>query len=122
MSKRRVLIADDSRLARMMLRSTLASARPNWEIVESGDAEEALAKAADQPMDLFLLDINMPGMNGLELGSKLKERLPDVPVALVTANVQDKMRDRAEAKGFIFLEKPITDEKVADLLDRVAID
>ena len=80
MAPLRVLLVDDEALARLRLRSLLQDcADPASEVVgEAGDADEALALLRGQPCDLLLLDIGMPGPDGLQLAAALRA-LPTPP-------------------------------------------
>ncbi len=116
MAVKSILAVDDSRLARMLFQRVIAVSCPNWRFHEACDGPEALNKVAEEPPDVALVDLNMPGMNGLELAVKLREKHPDMTIALVTANIQERVRSRVEKSGFIFFEKPLTQEKVEKLL------
>jgi CheY-like chemotaxis protein len=106
----RVLIVDDSKLARMAVGRTLSGLRPDWERVEATNAEEALALARQGSFDLALLDFNMPGRDGLELAAELRELRPEMPVAVISANLQTEIVNRARSVGAEFLAKPLTEE------------
>ena len=107
-----ILIVDDSRLSRMVLRKFVTQLQPDWQIIEACDGPEALNKCEGNQIDWMSIDYNMPGMDGLTLASKLKIRYPDAQMALVTANVQDSIREQAEGMGISFIHKPITLEKI----------
>ncbi|MBI3229242.1 MAG: response regulator [Burkholderiales bacterium] len=111
------LIVDDSRVSRMMSRQFVLSARPDWQIEEAGTGEEAIEKVQNFTPVLILLDVNMPGMGGLAAAEKLRQMLPDVRIAMLTANVQDATRNRATALGVGFVEKPVTEHRIHALLD-----
>lgn len=108
------LIVDDSKLSRVMIKTILKEHYPDWEILEAEDGDAAL-KLADKAIDVMTLDMNMPGMNGIELGQKLKQRFPDALIALVTANIQQSTRDKAKNEGFVFVPKPVTEEKILNV-------
>lgn len=108
-----VLLVDDSRVARMSLRRAIAASLPDATIVEAGAADEAEVVCAANPVTIALIDFNMPGRNGLELAESLKATHPDLRMALVTANIQDSVAERATALGMVFIPKPPT----ADLLN-----
>jgi len=54
----------------------------------------------------------MPGMDGITLAEKLKASYPEARMALLTANIQDSIRDRAKELDIEFIQKPITEDKV----------
>lgn len=116
MAVKRFLVVDDSRLARMMMRDVLGRQSPDSQVVEAGNPQEALALLERESFDMALLDLNMPGMNGLELASRIQEIAPATRLILVTANIQDQVRQRAEGMGVRFLDKPVNDTKMAALL------
>ncbi|NGZ06857.1 MAG: response regulator [Magnetococcales bacterium] len=117
MDNKTVLIVDDSSLARMMVRKIFATSFTDWQLIEAKDGTEALA-LAESPLQLALLDFNMPGMNGIELAEKLMVKCPGVAVYLVTANIQDRMHQRAESMGIGFIKKPIAENKIAEVLKK----
>ncbi|MBF0215312.1 MAG: response regulator [Magnetococcales bacterium] len=119
MDKKTVMIVDDSSLARMMVRKIFSTSFKDWTLLEAKDGAEAL-QLAENPLHLALLDFNMPGMNGIELAEKLLEKYPTLGVYLVTANIQERMHQRAESMGIGFIKKPIAEAKIADILKQIA--
>ncbi|TYQ13768.1 UNVERIFIED_ORG: response regulator receiver domain-containing protein [Zoogloea ramigera] len=111
-----VLIVDDSRVSRMMARQYILHLQPGWNVVEAGTGEESLDKARAALPDLVLMDVNMPGMGGIAAAEQLRRLAPALPISLLTANVQSATRERAEALGLGFMEKPITEARIAQLL------
>ncbi len=111
----RVLIVDDSRLARMSVGKALDGLHPDWVRMEAANADEALSLIKDA--DITLLDFNMPGRDGLEVATELRTLHPDMPVAVISANSQTEIVSRAEAVGAIFLNKPLTAQALAAFLD-----
>lgn len=101
-----VLLVDDSRVARMSLRRSIGALLPDATIVEAGSADEAIVVAGQHTISVALIDFNMPGRTGLELAEELRQSYPDLPMALVTANIQDAVADRARALGMTFIPKP----------------
>ena len=63
----KVLVVDDSKLARMAVNKVLLALRPDWIRVEAANADEALASLAETKPDLAVMDFNMPGRDGLKL-------------------------------------------------------
>lgn len=112
MAEKIVLVVDDSSLARMMIRNLIAQSFPDWQVLETKSADEALAQVQGVNPAVALIDYNMPGMNGLDLALKLMEIHPTLQLHLVTANIQEKMQQRAEAAGIGFITKPVSLEKL----------
>lgn len=113
----KVLIVDDSRLGRMMTEQTLRQVRPDWSVGMAASAEEALALVkVERDYALGLIDQTMPGMGGLTLVGGLRALLPNLRIALVTASIQDSVRQRAQAAEIGFIDKPITPEKLESFL------
>jgi CheY-like chemotaxis protein len=116
----KVLIVDDSKLARMAAAKVLKSCCPDWPRVEAGSAAEALtAMEADAP-DIALVDYNMPAQDGLHLVEGLRKLNPDMPIAVISANHQQEVVNRATALGAIFLPKPLAQAALDDFL-KVAV-
>ena len=87
----KVLVVDDSKLARMVMASAFRRIRPDWSLVETSNADEALATVSKGAVDIALIDFNMPGTDGLELAASIRKTHPGMPVAVVSANVQDEI-------------------------------
>ena len=86
----RVLLADDHSLFRKGLASLLSSNKGFKVVGEAQDGTEALNKAKDLKPDLILMDVYMPGGNGLEATRQIKEALPSVKVVILTVSEEDK--------------------------------
>jgi len=114
---RSVLVVDDSRLTRMMISKIISTHHTNWLILEAENAEEALALCDEQAFDYITLDHNMPGMTGLDAYPLLREKQADAKIGLFTANIQKSTKERSEAAGLEFVEKPISEEKVMSFFE-----
>ena len=86
----RILLVDDHSLFRKGIASLLAAERGFEVVGEAGDGPEALAKARELMPDLILMDISMPGMNGLETTRRIKEVLPYVKIVILTVSEEDQ--------------------------------
>jgi len=117
----KVLIVDDSKLARIVAGRALAALQPDWERVEAAEAEEALALVGAGGIDAVLLDYNMPGKDGLALAAELRAGHPSMPIAVITANVQDEVIARARAIGATFVSKPLTEEGLRGFVSGAAL-
>ena len=116
MTTKTVLIVDDSRVSRMMARQYITLLHADWIVEEAGTGEESLLKARQHAPDLVLMDVNMPGMGGMAAAEQLRQQFPAMAISLLTANVQSATRERAVAMGLGFVEKPITEARIEQLL------
>lgn len=116
----KVLIVDDSKLARMSVARILSTLRPDWDRVEAANAVEALQKTRELSPEVVLVDFNMPGKDGVTLASELRALDPDISVAVISANHQLQVIERTRAAGAVFLPKPLTESALADFLGAVS--
>jgi CheY-like chemotaxis protein len=116
-----ILIVDDSKLARMVMVSAFRRLRPDWNLTEATNADEALGAVSAGTVDIALVDFNMPGTDGLELVARIRKIRPTMPVAVVSANVQDEIIARARELNAAFVAKPLTDEALAAFLSGAAL-
>ena len=116
MTSHTILVVDDSRVSRMLIRAIIAHADPQAVVIEASNGEEALAKTQATSITIATLDLNMPGMDGLVLAKQLIERFPNAKIGLLTANIQEMVRQKAEALGINFISKPITEEKILSFI------
>ena len=108
----KVLVVDDSRLARMAIAKALNSLRPDWTRVEAASADEAVALARTATFDIALIDFNMPGRDGLALAAELRGMRPEAPIAVITANLQNEIVTRAGELGAAFISKPVSEHEL----------
>ena len=117
----RVLLVDDEALARLRLRSLLqAIDEPANQVVgEAGDASGALVLLREHRCDLLLLDIGLPGRDGLQLAAAL-HAMPQAPaVVFVTAHAEHALR-AFDLDAADYLTKPVQRERLRSALRRVA--
>lgn len=112
----KVLIVDDSKLARMAVIKALNALHPNWQRAEAATADEALILIEEFSPDIVLLDFNMPGKDGLAFAAEMSESKPQIVVAVISANRQVEVISRAQAVGATFLPKPLTEKALDDFL------
>ena len=105
-----VLIVDDSKLARIVLKKAIGALKPEWEPHEAANGDEALSALRRAHFDVVIVDYNMPGLDGLALAEEVRSFEAKVPIALVTANVQHDVIARARALNVAFVPKPITED------------
>jgi CheY-like chemotaxis protein len=112
----KLLIVDDSKLARMSAAKALNALYPDWSRIEAANADEALSLTKQTSFDVALLDFNMPGRDGLELAAELLALHPSTPLAVVSANHQEEIVARARAIGAVFLTKPLNEQAFSAFL------
>ena len=101
-----ILVVDDSNYARRILRQTLEQA--GYSVVEAGSGLGALESFALQQPDLILLDLTMEDMPGLEVLSKLRQSGNEVPVIVISADVQQSTEKIVQDAGAVrFVGKPV---------------
>lgn len=113
----RMLLVDDDPGVRRFVVRVLREA--GHEVTALGDAESALARVLAARPELFLLDINLPGMHGIDLAQKLRRSrgMEKVPVVILSVRTHPSDKVVAFASGAVrYLEKPF---KKAELLDAV---
>ena len=111
-----LLIVDDSRTSRTLIRSMTTKMRPAWRITEASNADEALRLIEAEPPDFVSLDVNMPGISGLEAAGRIRLKYPQTRVSLCTANIQESMREAAKKAGIHFVSKPVTVDAISDAI------
>ena len=110
----RVLIVDDSSLVRLYYRAALE--RSGFAVEQAINGLEAMEKILTQPFDLVIVDINMPGMDGISFVRSLRRSAPDVatlPALVITT--EDGKQDLAEARkagANFYLVKPVSEESL----------
>ena len=109
--KLHILVVDDEPAMRELIKKMLA----DYEVSEASDGAEALTSIrADRP-DLVVSDIQMPGMDGFALASRLKEEYPDMPIIALSGYIEKKdVQDRNFAG---FLEKPMRIEQFQQIIE-----
>lgn len=120
-AKLRVLLVDDEPLARLRLRGLIeACGEPPAEVVaEAGTASQAQAWLREHACDLILLDVQMPGPDGLQLADALHDKANAPLIVFVTAHAEHALR-AFELEATDYLTKPVRRERLQAALGRVA--
>jgi CheY-like chemotaxis protein/nitrogen-specific signal transduction histidine kinase len=116
-----VLVVEDNEVNRMVAHSMLRSL--GLDVLEASDGRQALEQIARHPVDLVLMDCEMPIMDGYEATREIRRReaelaLPRVPVLALTANAFDEDAVRSKAAGMdAHMAKPYSREQLKELLE-----
>jgi DNA-binding NarL/FixJ family response regulator len=95
----RILVADDHEVVRRGVRALL-EARPGWQVCdEAEDGREAVAKALQSHPDVVILDIGMPGLNGLEAARRIRKASPQTEVLILTMHESEQVVQEVLAAG-----------------------
>ena len=115
-SPRTLLIVDDSRVSRMMIRAFVLDVHPNWIISEAPSGDEAIKMVAQANFDFCTMDVNMPGTMGTVAAQIILEQFPAMRIAIFSANIQESLRSRAAELGAQFVAKPVTEKSVGQAI------
>ena len=107
------LVVDDNLTNRLL--ATLLLQRMGFEVDSLEDGESALRSVASRKYDLVLLDIRLPGLDGFQVASALRDRGVAIPIIAATAHAQVENPERSPAADFnAFLTKPLDEHRLRD--------
>ena len=112
--KTKILVVDDEEVVRLSHIRTLASVHCNVEVVKSGG--EALRVMEQRPADVVLLDLRMPGMDGMAVLKAIKQRWPETEVVIITGypNVESA-KEAVRLGAYDYLAKPVGPDEVINV-------
>jgi two-component system response regulator AtoC len=104
---KKILIVDDEEIILGLLQTLIKVESQDYQVMVATDPFSALEKFKQEPADLLMLDLRLPGMNGLDLLEELKKLKPDVKTILMTAYSSEELSFRArQVPVEAFLHKP----------------
>ena len=116
--KAKILVVDDSGLARRVVRKLLEEL--GCEVEEAADGSQALERYVVARHDAVILDLLMHGMYGGDVLQKLKQLNPNLPVIVLTADIQRTTREQVKDAGAVaMINKPVTRESLQEVLEIV---
>lgn len=116
----KILIVDDEALARERLHDLVIELYPDVITVEATNGVDALEKITEHSPEIILLDIRMPGMDGLEVANHLLQ-LETQPAIIFTTAYQDHAISAFDANAVDYLLKPIRKERLKTAIERAAV-
>ena len=118
MKDKAVLIVDDEKNILLTVSQSLETL--HLEVDTAMNGEDALAKLKGRDFGLILLDLRMPGMDGMEVLRRVREIRPDIQIIIITAYGTIELAVEAMRLGAVdFIQKPFTPEEIRDLVSRV---
>jgi two-component system, NarL family, invasion response regulator UvrY len=116
----KVLLADDHRIVREGLRRVLEDSNEIKVIAEAADGETAFDEAIEKKPDVAVIDISMPGMDGLEVVTRMNSYCPDIPVLILTMHDEEQYVIRAiEAGAMGYVTKQSAPEQLVEAVKRI---
>ncbi len=119
-SIKKLLIVDDSKVSRMLIRTHVLAQYPEWIITEAVCGEDAIAHADSDLPDYCTMDINMPGIPGTDAAEQILSKHPSIKIVIFSANIQETQQNRARSLGTILVAKPVTEKSIALTLNYFA--
>ena len=117
-----ILVVDDSAVMRKMIIKTMGMCGlPIGETKQAANGREGLEELGKSWIDIVILDINMPVMNGEEMIDEMQQdpEIKDIPVVVVSTEGSSTRIDRLKEKGAMFIQKPFTPETIRDTIYEV---
>jgi DNA-binding NtrC family response regulator len=112
-----LLIIDDDKANCLLIKAIFSA--EGIDVVAAHDGQSGIECARSHPPDVLVLDLRLPGMDGLEVLAKLKQELPALPVVMLTAHQDVKTAVRATQLGaFDYLTKPFHNEEIVVVVRR----
>lgn len=116
-----ILIADDHPMIREAISAAITASLDDATVAETADLQGAISYADENPdIDLILLDLNMPGMDGLNGIVSLRSSHPDIPVVILSAEEDKNVVLNAVTYGAVgFITKSMSREKITDAIKQI---
>ncbi len=112
-----ILLVEDDEDTRYMMRLELE--QRGYRVIEAEDGEKGVKMALSEPADIILMDLSLPGIDGLEATKRIRNDhdMRQVPIVAVTAHQETDFREGAKASGFdAYVTKPIDFDWLRELL------
>jgi two-component system, cell cycle response regulator DivK len=117
---KQILIVEDKPNSRELLRTVLE--QQGYAVLEAGDGEQAIKIIREKPLDLVLMDLQIPARNGYDVLKEIRSdpRLAGLPVVAVTANAMPEDQEKVMAAGFTgYISKPVALARLREEVNRL---
>jgi two-component system chemotaxis response regulator CheY len=109
---KKILIVDDSKVSRMVIKAHVKQAHPDWEVLEADSGDKALIVVDQDTPDYCTMDINMPGIMGTDAAEQILKKHPAMRIVIFSANIQQTHQLRAQSIQTCFVAKPVTEKSI----------
>ncbi len=117
----KVMVADDHRVVREGLKRIIEQSKDMQVVLEAADGAEVLAKVGKAKLDVVVLDISMPGRNGLDVLKQLKTKYPKLPILILSQHPEDQYALRALRAGASgYVTKDSAGDELVNAIRKVA--
>ena len=117
MTSRIMVVDDDAGLRETLEEILLDNGR---DVVSAEDGYKAIELASKDKIDLILMDVQMPGINGVDAFLEIKEILPDCVVVIMTGHAAESLLEEALSKGVrTILKKPVPIERILGIVEEI---
>jgi CheY-like chemotaxis protein len=114
----KILVVDDNEDFRAVLKQTLEST--GYSVIEAGDGQQALDLMKANPVNMAIVDLDMPRMNGIEFSKRAKAANPQFPIVMVTAYAQFYSPGEILGSGVdAFLQKPVDLDRLLKAIEQL---
>lgn len=116
---KKILLVDDSTIVRNTLKTGLSE---HYEVLEAADGQQGLDVAKSNEVDMFIIDVNMPVMDGITLTSKLRElsQYKSSPIVMLTTESRADKREQGKVAGANgWMVKPCDSEKLLGVISKL---
>lgn len=113
---KKLLIVDDSKVSRLIIRARILDVHPEWQIIEAASGNEAIILVDQDTPDFCTMDVNMPGILGTDAAEQILAKHPTMRIVIFSANIQESFQNRASSIGAIFVAKPVTERSIAEAI------
>jgi len=115
-----VLVVDDSSFMRSLLTKIIKKSANIDGVIEAMDGNSAIEKYQEEHPSLVTMDIDMPGMNGIDAAKKIKALDPNAKIVMVTSSNKAELKDQANKIGTLgYITKPFDAEKINEIINQL---
>lgn len=117
---KQILIVEDKPNSRELLRTVLE--QQGYAVLEAGDGEQAIKIIREKPLDLVLMDLQIPARNGYDVLKEIRSdpKMAGLPVVAVTANAMPEDQEKVMAAGFTgYISKPVALARLREEVNRL---